>query len=355
MESLKLAEGNGVTSHNVFGKNEKRAQDKAIASVYFKFSHQDQDGELISNVDQIKIIEEIVSIIKNHIKNRNSSNQLKAFTGTKLNHFDVLEQNIRQNQAICSASDKFNTAFKENFLQNMPIIKKSDATTNFEQKFGKYLDNIKIGGNKFIQDTDFLSKCIPDFKPVSQSISGVVDEAAIRLVSFYLPPMTRMQEWKKLFSISEDGSSINTFYNKVDEHEETVIFIQDENNNIFGCFMIEPWKNSRGFYGSGYQSFLFKLERTKQDTQNIGQSTGDKYLTTSIQVYDPKYTDNHFQHSDDRSITLGGGDNSGSSIYITNFFKEGYTGESETYNNPQLTDSKDFKVLKFEVWGFDTS
>ena len=39
MESLKLAEGNGVTSHNVFGKNEKRAQDKAIASVYFKFSH----------------------------------------------------------------------------------------------------------------------------------------------------------------------------------------------------------------------------------------------------------------------------------------------------------------------------
>ena len=89
-----------------------------------------------------------------------------------------------------------------------------------------------------------------------------------------------------MFSISEDGSSINTFYEKVDEYEETVIFIQDENNNVFGCFMVEPWKSSRGFYGSGYQSFLFKLERTKQDSDN--------YLTTSVQVYDPKYTDDHY-------------------------------------------------------------
>ena len=119
MESLKLAEGKGVTCNNVFGKNEKRTQDKAIASVYFKFSHQDHDGEAISNVDQIKIVEDIVDIIKNHIKNRKSSdsrNQNTAFSGTKLNHFDLLEQNIRQNQAICSACDTFNTAFKENFL-----------------------------------------------------------------------------------------------------------------------------------------------------------------------------------------------------------------------------------------------
>lgn len=168
MESLKLAEGNGVTCQNVFGKNEKRTQDKAIASVYFKFSHKNHDGDVISNVDQIKIIEEIVVIIKNHIKNRKSSNSSKtAFSGTKLNHYDLLEQNIRQNQAICSACSTFNDAFKENFLQNMPIIKKSDTTTNFEQKFGKYLENVKIGGNNFIQNTDFLSRCIPDFKPVS--------------------------------------------------------------------------------------------------------------------------------------------------------------------------------------------
>ena len=109
--------------------------------------------------------------------------------------------------------------------------------------------------------------------------------------------------------------------------------------------MVEPWKSSRGFYGSGYQSFLFKLERTKQ--------ASDSYLTTSVQVFDPKYTDDHYMHSDERSITLGGGESSGSSIYIQNFFKDGYTGESETYNNPQLTANKDFKVIKFEVWGFD--
>ena len=87
MESLKLAEGNGVTCQNVFGKNEKRTQDKAIASVYFKFSHKNHDGDVISNVDQIKIIEEIVIIIKNHIKNRKSSNSSNtAFSGTKLNY-----------------------------------------------------------------------------------------------------------------------------------------------------------------------------------------------------------------------------------------------------------------------------
>ena len=59
-------------------------------------------------------------------------------------------------------------------------------------------------------------------------------------------------------------------------------------------------------------------------------------------------------HSDERSITLGGGNDKGSSsIFINNYFKDGYTGESDTYNNPQMTKNKDFKVLKFEVWGFN--
>ena len=53
--------------------------------MYYKFSHKDQDGKLIPNVEQIKIVEEIVDIIKNHIKNRKASDakdQQIAFSGT---------------------------------------------------------------------------------------------------------------------------------------------------------------------------------------------------------------------------------------------------------------------------------
>lgn len=109
--------------------------------------------------------------------------------------------------------------------------------------------------------------------------------------------------------------------------------------------MVEEWHVTREFYGSGYQSFLFKFDRSKQ--------SNDKYLTNNIEVYDPKYLNNRYQHSDHECITLGSNDQGNSSIFITKNFKEGYTGESDTYTNPQLSHEKHFRVKRFEVWGFD--
>ena len=48
----------------VFGRTKKRTQDEAIATVFFRFSHRNAYDEILDNVEQIKIIDEIVKLIK---------------------------------------------------------------------------------------------------------------------------------------------------------------------------------------------------------------------------------------------------------------------------------------------------
>jgi hypothetical protein len=56
------------------------------------------------------------------------------------------------------------------------------------------------------------------------------------LISLHLPSILKMCEWKILFSIQTHGVAIQTFYEMVQEHENTVIVIQDDQDQIFGSF-----------------------------------------------------------------------------------------------------------------------
>ena len=156
------------------------------------------------------------------------------------------------------------------------------------------------------------------------------------MVSSYLPALIRMREWRLLFSIDRDGTSFQTFYQEVEDRDNTVMIIEDEDQCKFGCYMSEYWYNSKeNFYGSGDGIFLFKI--CDQD----------------VEIYEATFVNDRYQHSDNQSITVGSGLDGKSSIYITKNFLSGYSGPSETFTNPQLSSKRDFKIIKFEVWGFD--
>ena len=63
----------------------------------------------------------------------------------------------------------------------------------------------------------------------------------IKMLTLHLPSVVRMHEWEKLFSIGEDGTSFNTFYESVKDRGHTILLIQDSNDSIFGCFAVEEW------------------------------------------------------------------------------------------------------------------
>ena len=62
-----------------------------------------------------------------------------------------------------------------------------------------------------------------------------------------------------------------------------------------------------------------------------------------------------FQHSDDKSITIGSSEKGDSALFIGEYFKTGTSSaECETYlMNGTLSKSKNFSIKKFEVWGFN--
>jgi hypothetical protein len=97
---------------------------------------------------------------------------------------------------------------------------------------------------------------LPEFKPIVKSKSEIIDEASRKLITYFLPGLIRMREWRLLFSISKDGVSMQTFYLNMRNRDNTVILIKDENDRVFGAYCCDEWRNSSKFYGRG-ESFVF--------------------------------------------------------------------------------------------------
>lgn len=62
---------------------------------------------------------------------------------------------------------------------------------------------------------DIVSESIPEFRPIAKDKSEIINEERRQLIACYLPPLIRMREWKKLFTMDHDGVSMHTFYKNV--------------------------------------------------------------------------------------------------------------------------------------------
>jgi hypothetical protein len=72
-----------------------------------------------------------------------------------------------------------------------------------------------------------VSTCIPEFNPIVKDKSVIIDEGDRKLITYFLPGLVRMREWKLLYSIAVDGVSMQTFYNNTRHRDNTVLLIKD--------------------------------------------------------------------------------------------------------------------------------
>lgn len=100
---------------------------------------------------------------------------------------------------------------------------------------------------------------MPEFNPIGKDRSEIIDELNMKLITYFLPGLVRMRQWKILYSINIDGVSMQTFYNYTRHRDNTVILVRDHKDKIFGCYCCEEWRIHKYFYGSG-ESFVFKFE-----------------------------------------------------------------------------------------------
>jgi hypothetical protein len=78
----------------------------------------------------------------------------------------------------------------------------------------------------------------------------------MHILSYYLPATQRLLKWKLLYCPQTDGTSYETMFSKCEAYDQTLIFIKDSCNFVFGSFNSETWKDSNRYYGTG-ESFVF--------------------------------------------------------------------------------------------------
>lgn len=200
-------------------------------------------------------------------------------------------------------------------------------------------------------DMKFISQCLPDFEPITNQSSGIVGDAGLRLISHYLPPLIKMQEWTLLFSIDIHGCSMETFFNNVVDRDDTVMLIETTEDQVIGAFMTEEWSIRSRFYGSGESSFVFNIER--QQKSSDAEAKEKVFEVTNITEYGPTFKNTMFQYADRNTLTIGSSQREGTSaILITKNFRWGFSDYNDTFTNPPLTTPKEFNIKRFEVWGF---
>ena len=173
----------------------------------------------------------------------------------------------------------------------------------------------------------------------------------------------------------------------------TITFIKDTKGAIFGGFSTSPWCAARNYYG-GFQTFVFSLSSSSsagnhEDPEKQSKSivharikisryyycrneiylmslighveNGQKdsiartvsvisvSLDADIKVY--KWTGGHsyFQFCPGTAIAMGGG--GGFAWYLDEDLHHGSSVRSQTFDNPCLASSNDYRCVDMEVWG----
>ena len=110
-----------------------------------------------------------------------------------------------------------------------------------------------------------ISRCIPEFVPISKDPSEIIDKGMRAQIANYLPSLVKMREWKLLFNVNKDGISYTTFYSNVKDRDNTVLLVKDTKGKVFGAYCSEAWRKVLHFYGLG-ESFLFSFDSNKRIT-----------------------------------------------------------------------------------------
>lgn len=125
----------------------------------------------------------------------------------------------------------------------------------------------------------------------------------MHVLSYHLPGGIRLCQWSLLFTPARDGFSHLTFFEKLENHEETILVIKDTRGYVFGALCTEEWRETPHFYGDGY-SFVFTFR------------DGD-----DLELYPASGEADLYMQSDRDGFIIGGSDNpqQRASIIISSF------------------------------------
>lgn len=132
-----------------------------------------------------------------------------------------------------------------------------------------------------------------------------------------------------IFRLSEDGSSLNTFYKKAKSISPSMLIIKAETKTI-GAILVNPidLKYKKRFYGSPLTT-VFELE--------------------NLNTYRYSRKNEYFVSAAIDSVTIGNG-TTGSAIYFEEGFQNVVSDYCETFNSPPLLNSQREEIIDVELY-----
>ena len=163
--------------------------------------------------------------------------------------------------------------------------------------------------------------------------SDILNTNQLKELHSRLPSYHQYSNLYRIFSISVDGSSFKTLYNKCEGINNSVLVVKDDEGNIFGGYASEEYSPNSKFCGTG-ECFLFTF-----------------FKENKIHIYCSTGINDHYIYCDDEQICFGCSDDY-FSLSLRNNLLDGYSKKTQTYNNEPLNNRDKFIIVKLEVWGF---
>lgn len=219
---------------------------------------------------------------------------------------------------------------------------------------------------------------------------GIAEE-----IRTFLPERLKIgEEWRLLYSLYQDGSSLSTLYKLCDEFRGRrvgfVLVVRDGMGGTFGAYLTDAPHPAASYYGTG-ECFLWRASIHVPLPPPPSADTTDLQSTRSTTIADPSPTlpqHHHLapatadpltnklasataaaQHSirfqnfaytgandycifcETKFLSVGGGQGASYGLWLDDGFSRGHSGPCDTFCNSALSDEGEkFDVLGVEMW-----
>ena len=285
---------------------------------------------------------------------------------------DAIGNGLYKNELTKEELNKINSSFKtfETINETIQILK-TVCTKDYTIKFSENFDTLTYSFNAINfdqkQSYEFLLKRIPmndkeiinqlcekvkilntqlkkyeeendDEEDILQKLNSKIflSDDEYNMINEHIIFIERIKskktKWTKIFSSSEDGDSSETFHQKCDNIEGTVILIKTKKYKRFGGYAKKKWNHSNGSFANDSKAFLFSL--------------------TTMDIFNRNENGNEIKGDKDSGPWFG----SGPDFQIVNkWFSNNSTHNKKCFSYPQnvnfpLAENNNFLVKELEVY-----
>ena len=329
-------------------KNEIISNDESNINFQAKLI-KDKNNPLILNLES-KDNKLIISITDpDAIGNGLYKNELTKEELNKINSsfktFETINETIQILKTVCTKD--YTIKFSENF----DTLTYSFNAINFDQKqsYEFLLKRIPMNDkeiiNQLCEKVKILNTQLKKYEEENDDEEDILQKLNSKIflnddeynminehIIFIERTKSKKTKWTKIFSSSEDGDSAETFHQKCDNIEGTVILIKTKKYKRFGGYAKKKWNHSNGSFANDSKAFLFSL--------------------TTMDIFNRNENGNEIKGDKDSGPWFG----SGPDFQIVNkWFSNNSTHNKKCFSYPQnvnfpLAENNNFLVKELEVY-----